>query len=736
MGDIYMASESRRDWEHARRSAFVQDVLSTFTQRPADLLSFEEVRRRLELRNERYLGIQDVDLDHIVGSVGRYQDFTRAFFPRQDALKDRWRRISQLVTTGGGLAPVELYKVGQVYFVRDGNHRVSVARQQGAPTIEAYVWEYETRVSLEPDTDAEDLLCKAAHAAFVGRTDIDRICPDTSLELTEPDGYEDLLHEIETFQEIISQIDEREVDLYEAVALWCEMRYTPIVETIRRRDILQEFPGRTEADLYLWLRRNQEELQVRYEHQVLMEEAADDLAQRFGGRPSPARQIKEVVGRLVGSIAPGDRVRRTGQAQEDKEDAVDAVAAALLAPVRRVATATPPYRFRGTTRAEWEAWRAEFREQLWNLLGVGDSSFGYPFDKLRAGSFDLAQGRPWKAFGPSELRAEVEERIIVDRDRDKDRDRDGDGLRRELIWLSTEENGKDHWADAQLEGRSRQSLRVPVYLFLPPEVGEDRQAGENRQAGEDRQAQADGRGSPGGRESPGGPQPAVVVFPGHGTIAQTAGLDRSRSSYQRANALELARAGFVTLTVEPRGFGRLGALDHLQIDAAARLVGRTWYGMLVQDGMRAIDYLLTRPEVDPARIGVTGIGAGGALAMYIAALDDRVQVVLVNSYLGKYVVTSLDEEHCPCNDIPGMLRYAEMGDVAALIAPRPVMFVNGRRDPATNPTARESFAIVSQMYRFLGLPRHAMLIEPEEMGHYFDNQLAIGWFRRWLLHRS
>jgi hypothetical protein len=109
-----------------------------------------------------------------------------------------------------------------------------------------------------------------------------------------------------------------------------------------------------------------------------------------------------------------------------------------------------------------------------------------------------------------------------------------------------------------------------------------------------------------------------------------------------------------------------------------------------------------------------------------------VKAALVNSYLGKYVVTSLDEEHCPCNDIPGILRYAEMGDVAALIAPRPVMFVNGRRDPATSPAARGSFAIVSQMYRLLGVPRRARLIEPEEMGHYFDNQLAIGWFRRWL----
>ncbi|MEE8390078.1 MAG: acetylxylan esterase [Anaerolineae bacterium] len=636
-----------REWEQARRSAFVQDVIAAFTRRPADLLPFEEVRQKLHLSNVRYLGLQDVPLDHIAGSVGRYQDFTRAFFPRQDGIRDRWQRIVQLTTTGGGLPPVELYKVGRVYFVRDGNHRVSVARQHDAPSIEAYVWEYETRVPLEPDTDVDDLLCKAAHATFLEHTNIDRLCPDVHIELTQPDGYEDLLYEIETFQQALSQIDERKVPFDEAVALWCEMQYEPIVEIIRQRDILREFPGRTEADLYLWLRRSQEELEVRYGHQVLMEEAADDLARRFGEKSSPTRQIKKAVGRVAEGVGElGGRLVEsiTG----DQGEADDTMTTALLASVRRVTATMPPYRFRGTTREEWKVWHAEFREQLWDLLGVGD--------------------RPWQPHGPDELKAEIEERTQVD------------DLWRELVWLNTE-----------------QDLRVPIHLFLP--------------------AKADG------------PRPAIVVFPGHGNIAQTAGLEES---YQRANALELARAGFVTLTMELRGFGRLGALGHLQIDAAARLVGRTWYGLLVQDGMRALDYLLTRPEVDPARIGATGIGAGGALTMYTAALDERVRVALVNSYLGKYVVTSLDEEHCPCNDIPGILRYAEMGDVAALIAPRPVMFVNGRRDPSTTNAARESFAIVQQMYRLLGAVRRAKLIEPEEMGHYFDNQLAIGWFRRWL----
>lgn len=325
MSKTYTASETR-EWKQARQAAFAQDVLAAFTQRPANLLPFEEVRQKLQLRNMHYLGLQDVPLDHIVGSVGRYRDFTRAFFPRQDNLQDRWRKIDQLVTTGGGLPPIELYKVGQVYFVRDGNHRVSVARQHDTPSIEAYVWEYETHVPLEPDTtDVDDLLCKAAQAAFLERTNVDRLCPDLRIELTQPDGYEDLLYEIEAFQQILSRIDEREVPFDEAVVLWGEMRYTPIVEIIRQCYVLQEFPGRTEADLYIWLCRNQKELAARYEHHVLMEEAADDLAKRFSGKPSPARLVKKAVRRMAEGMGElGDRlVRASRRALKRLQDSGD-----------------------------------------------------------------------------------------------------------------------------------------------------------------------------------------------------------------------------------------------------------------------------------------------------------------------------------------------------------------------------------------------------------------------------
>jgi hypothetical protein len=292
-----------REWKQARRAAFVQDALAIFAQRPLHLLSFDEVSHKLQLSNVHYLDLQTVALEQIVGSVNRYHDFTRAFYPRRDHLQDRWQRIESLVTTGRDLPPVELYKVGQAFFVRDGNHRVSVAHQRGTSTIKAYVWEYETEVPLEPDCDVDALLCATAHAAFLERTNIDRVCPDLHIELTQPDAYQDLLDEIVRFQQIFSTIDRRQVPFDEAVGLWSEIRYAPIIEIIRERHVLQDFPGRTETDLYLWLCRNREELEACHEEHVMMAEAADDLSTRFSEKPFPARRIRITARTLAENVA-------------------------------------------------------------------------------------------------------------------------------------------------------------------------------------------------------------------------------------------------------------------------------------------------------------------------------------------------------------------------------------------------------------------------------------------------
>ncbi len=286
-----LPGSSSERWKHARRSAFVQDALGTLTQRPGGLLSFEQVSQKLKLGSVRYMDAQEVPLERIVGSVGRYADFTRAFLPRTEHLQERWQNVERLMASGRPLPPVDLYQVGQVYFVSDGNHRVSVARQMGWTTIRARVWEYETPVVLEPGVDVDELLCRTARAAFLERTHLDRLRPEVELRLTEPNGYDDLLVEIETYRRILSDLDEQELSSEEGVILWCDIRYQPLVQIMRERQVLREFPGRTETDLYLWLCRNHRDLQAHYEGRVLMGAAADDLVKRYGESLFPVHRL-------------------------------------------------------------------------------------------------------------------------------------------------------------------------------------------------------------------------------------------------------------------------------------------------------------------------------------------------------------------------------------------------------------------------------------------------------------
>jgi hypothetical protein len=302
-------SKASPGWKQARRAAFLRDIVATLRQHPESLLSFDEISDKLNLANTHYLDdLQEIPLDHIVGSVGRYADFTRAFLPRQDHLQERWQKIEKLLDSGRSLPPIELYQVGEAYFVRDGNHRVSVARQRGFAHIQARVWKCDTSIPLQPDSDVDELLCQAAHKAFLERTHLDQLCPELNITFTQPGGYEELIHEIETYQQILSQIDQRDIPLDEAVVLWSELRYIPVVQIIRERRALEEFPSRTEADLYLWLGRNRQALAARYEHQVLMQAAADDLVEQAGSRFFSIHKIRKASARVM-----ANRRRRKNQ---------------------------------------------------------------------------------------------------------------------------------------------------------------------------------------------------------------------------------------------------------------------------------------------------------------------------------------------------------------------------------------------------------------------------------------
>ncbi|MBZ0308060.1 MAG: universal stress protein, partial [Anaerolineae bacterium] len=132
-------SQAEVDFQRARTRAFWSDLIDRLRGKNVDLLNFDEVKQKLRLRDDRHLGLQDIPLNKIVGSVGRHNDFNRRFLPRKSISKERWKAVDALALGLTGFPPIEVYKVGDAYFVVDGNHRVSVARANNMETIEAYV---------------------------------------------------------------------------------------------------------------------------------------------------------------------------------------------------------------------------------------------------------------------------------------------------------------------------------------------------------------------------------------------------------------------------------------------------------------------------------------------------------------------------------------------------------------------------------------------------------------------
>jgi nucleotide-binding universal stress UspA family protein len=278
--------------------------MALLTGKRANLLSFEEVRRMLHARSLAPRGLQDIPLKAIVGSVGRYADFTRTFLPKQSDDQSRWVNVFKATSeiSTSGLPPVEVYQIGSAYFVKDGNHRVSVARQMGVEYVQAYVTEVKTTVPLTPDMDFEAILVKAHYTEFLEKTRIKDLRPDADLCVTLPGQYERLLEHVEVHRYFMGIEQEREIPYEEAAAHWYDTVYMPIIAVIRERGLLRDFPDRTEADLYLWIMEHRAELEESLGWQVDAEQAADHLASEYSTR---AERVASRVGdRLLSAVTP------------------------------------------------------------------------------------------------------------------------------------------------------------------------------------------------------------------------------------------------------------------------------------------------------------------------------------------------------------------------------------------------------------------------------------------------
>jgi len=282
MDDRKSPIEYRRaleDFRQARAKARLQHLWASVTGKADELLPYDEISKKMHASGLSSKGIKKIPVKAIVGSVNRYQDFDRNFLPLRDEDMHRWANVKAVMTSPGsaGLPPIRVYKIGDIYFVLDGNHRVSIARQMGIETIEGYVTEINTRVPILPTDTPDDLILKAEYVEFLEDTQLDKIIPDVETKLTFPGQYDTLEEHIHVHRHYMGLENQREITWEEAVGHWFDQVYKPIVEIIRQQNILKEFPDKTDTDLYIWVLDHQTYMQEELGWSIRPEKAAADL---------------------------------------------------------------------------------------------------------------------------------------------------------------------------------------------------------------------------------------------------------------------------------------------------------------------------------------------------------------------------------------------------------------------------------------------------------------------------
>lgn len=257
-------------------------MLARLRRQSDALLSYEQVARQLRLAERSERGVKPIPLAAIIGSVGRAADFTRDFLPRRAQDEQRWASVRAAFgdPNSQGIPPIDVYQVGEVYFVLDGNHRVSVARRAGMTYIDARVIEISSPVPLTPDMTPEDLICQAEYADFLQATGLNFALHDYSLDVALCGQYPKLLQQISAYQIFLNRTQAAELSLAQAAADWLEHVYTPVIQTIRAHDMLRWFPEHTETDLYLWVTEHQKELEQELGWAIAPDAAVTDLAAR------------------------------------------------------------------------------------------------------------------------------------------------------------------------------------------------------------------------------------------------------------------------------------------------------------------------------------------------------------------------------------------------------------------------------------------------------------------------
>jgi hypothetical protein len=256
--------DAQHDFQRARRRAIIAGLVARLRGDPDEsgvVLPYEEVIEALGFVGEHSAGLTVVPLDAIVGSVDRSRDYDRRFRPTSGRTRGRWEQIAAAARRGESFPPIDLLRVGELYFVRDGHHRVSVARALGRTDIDAYVTEVRTRVDADQATKVSDLPFKSHQRVFFDRVPLP-LEARSDIVLSEPFDYAILAEMVEAWGFRAMQSRGEAINRKQTAALWLETEYRPVVAMLREAGLVG---NRTDAEAYMriageryWLLRTHE----------------------------------------------------------------------------------------------------------------------------------------------------------------------------------------------------------------------------------------------------------------------------------------------------------------------------------------------------------------------------------------------------------------------------------------------------------------------------------------------
>ena len=283
--DMTQRSQSQEDFSKARNKALFNELQHFLNPEETQLLSLEDVKKMLKPTGEVYQGMRTVPVDLIVGSEGRYHDFDNHFFPKNNHLQQRWENIDRAHLENVILPPINLYELGGLYFVRDGNHRVSVAKAQGIADLDAEVVSLQSEIKLKPGSTPTQMIRQVIQyekRVFYGETHFGDITDDWNLDFTATGQYDVIFHHLLIHKYYINQNIEEEISMPDAIVSWYTNVYLPVIQVIKQQKIIRKFKGRTPADMYVWLIKYWDELKQRFGNDYSLQVAAQSFTKEYG----------------------------------------------------------------------------------------------------------------------------------------------------------------------------------------------------------------------------------------------------------------------------------------------------------------------------------------------------------------------------------------------------------------------------------------------------------------------